>query len=283
MDDSQTSTQSRQRNGTSISVVTACNEKYLPYIAVVAASLAASRLPASRVELTVLHDGISPSGRERVEQAAPGIPVTWSEVDDAVYAAAGVTPTDLIRGPHYFRCLMGTVLPATLRRCVYLDGDTLVRGDLGELWATDLRGATVGAALDYFLPRTGDAIAPWQELGLDPDAEYFNSGVMVIDLDAWRAADVGKRVLDICVRHREHLLAQGKWPQHDQFGLNAVLHRSWHRISQNWNYLAEMEPHEPQVVHYCGGGKPDSPTCRPEFSAWFHATLRRTGFAGWRP
>jgi len=266
-----------------IRVVTSCDEGYLPYIGVVAASLAATRAPSTAVELTILQPGVPSASRDQVAASAPGIALNWIDVDEAAYHEAGVNPVPLIRRPHYFRCLVGTLLPETVGRCVYLDGDTLVRSDLTDLWRTDLGDCAIGAALDFFLPRTGDAIAPWRELGLDPEARYFNSGVMLIDLDKWRAADAGKRVLETCLSRREHLWAQGKWPQHDQFGLNVVFHGEWKRLSQDWNYLSEMETHEPRVLHYCGGGKPGSPTCRDEFTAWFHEVLETTAWRSWRP
>jgi lipopolysaccharide biosynthesis glycosyltransferase len=266
-----------------VRVVTSCDVGYIPYIAVVAASLAASRAPSTEVELTILQPGVAGDARRSVAAAAPGIALDWVDVDEAAYHEAGVDPVPLIRQPHYFRCLVGTLLPKTVGRCIYLDADTLVRSDLIDLWRTDLGGATVGAALDYFLPRTGDAIAPWRELGLDPDARYFNSGVMVIDLDSWRAADVGKRVLEVCFSQQAHLWAQGKWPQHDQFGLNVIFHGAWKQLSQDWNYLSEMELHHPRVVHYCGGGKPGSPTCQAEFTAWFYEALESTAWRSWRP
>jgi len=267
----------------SVRVVTSCDERYLPYVAVLAASLASSRVPTTEVELTIMQADVGAWARRQLTEAAPGLALNWVDVDKSAYRAASVEDEPLIQQPRYFRCLIGTLLPRTLRRCIYLDGDTLVRGDLYDLWTTDLGGAVIGAALDYFLPRTEAAIAPWRELGLDPDALYFNSGVMLIDLDAWRAADVGARVLRTCIRYRAHLMAQGKWPQHDQFGLNAVLQTRWHQVSQDWNYLSEMPSYEPCVVHYCGGGKPASPTCKPQFSAWFYDTLRTTAWRDHQP
>lgn len=136
--------------------------------------------------------------------------------------------------------------------------------------------------MDYFLARTADAVAPWRALRLDPDALYFNSGVMVVDLDAWRAHDIGAEAIRTCLANRDHLIAQGRWPQHDQLGLNVVLHRRWYQLSQEWNYLSEMGFREPNVVHYCGGGKPGSPTCQPEFSAWFHDAVDGTAWRGFR-
>lgn len=265
-----------------VSVVTSCDSGYLPYIAAMARSLDVARSPSTTVRLSVLHSGVGAVDRRRVAAGAPGVVLHWVEIEDAAYEAAGLIPEPLVCRPYYFRCLIGTVLPATQRRCIYLDGDTIVRRDLRELWTADLDGAAVGAALDYFLARAGDAIAPWRTLRLDPEASYFNSGVMLVDLNAWREQDIGGQAVRTCLANRDHLMAQGRWPQHDQFGLNVVLHRRWHRLSQDWNYLSEMEFREPNVVHYCGGGKPWSPTCQREFSAWFHEAVDGTAWRGFR-
>lgn len=263
-------------------VVTACNRGYLPYVAAMSASLAASRAPSTELRLYILQTDVDDDDRYRIEVGAPGVEISWLDVDHTTYEAAGVAPEPLILGPHYLRCLMGTALPSDVRRCIYLDGDTVIRRDLTELWCTNLADAPVGAALDYFLPRTADAITSWRKLELDPEAWYFNSGVLLVDLERWRAEDIGAEALRTCLAQRDHLLAQGRWPQHDQLGLNVVLHRRWHRLTQDWNYLSEMELHEANIVHYCGGGKPGSPTCRPQFSAWFHELVDTTAWKGYR-
>lgn len=280
-----TSSGSREQRLTAeaIEVVTSCDESYLPYAAAMTSSLAATRAAETKLTLTVMQPGIGKAARSQLGEIAAGLTLNWIDIDASAYRRVGVPPTPLVRKPHYFRCLIGAVLPHALQRCIYLDADTIVRSDLRNLWTIDLGDAIVGAALDYFVPRVGDAIAPWKELGLDPEAEYFNSGVMLVDLRAWRATDVGARVLRTCLRHERHLMAQGKWPQHDQFGLNAVLQGAWHRIAQDWNYLSEMPVHAPRIVHYCGGGKPRSSTCQTDFAAWFYEALDRTAWRAKAP
>lgn len=265
-----------------INIVTSCNENYLPFIAALAKSIDLVHSP-SRARLTVLHDGIGYEPRQRLEASLAVLPVRWIEVSPEDFKAAGLDDPQTLMRPHYFRCLVGSLLPASERRCLYLDGDTIVRRDLAPLWTTDLDGHAAGAALDYFLARCGDAIAPWRELGLDPDGLHFNSGVMLIDLDIWRDKNIGVQALQTCLDNPDHLLAQGKWPQYDQFGLNVVLHRDWLRLDQTWNYLSEMADASPAVVHYCGGGKPRSPTCQPRFATWFDETIAQTSWSQWRP
>jgi lipopolysaccharide biosynthesis glycosyltransferase len=128
-----------------------------------------------------------------------------------------------------------------------------------------------------------DAVANWEALALDPDAPYFNSGVLLIDLVAWRAAEVSQRALFICEEHSDRLLAQGKWPQYDQYGLNVTLMGRWKELEQVWNYGTDMPPFDARIVHYIGNGKIGLPTCHPHFSRLFFSMLSRTPYRDWLP
>lgn len=86
----------------------------------------------------------------------------------------------------------------------------------------------------------------WEELGLDPDEPYFNSGGMVVDLERWRALNVGPRVLEYLQKYRNTLNVRG-----NQEGFNAVLAGLWtpmpaggtsFTITISPNYLSALEP-----------------------------------------
>lgn len=265
-----------------LSVVTAIDAAYVPFGGALLASLAASRGTDTNLVVWVLHPGdIEAGDRTALEGVASGLEVRWCEVDAERSAACGVTLTGPLRGAAYLRCLTADVVEAPTGRAIYLDADTLVLHDITELVEVPLGGNPVGAVLDW-LPTVADAVAPWATLALDPTAPYFNSGVMVMDLAAWRAENAGCAVLRRCLSDSDHLLAQGRWPQNDQYGLNVVFHRRWTPLDPRWNHFSER-PSEgpPAVVHYVGNGKPWSPRCRPEFTALFRRTLAATPWAGW--
>src|SRR5262249_26051824 len=135
---------------------------------------------------------------------------------------------DLAGGVHftvmtYARLLIGDLLPREIDRVLYLDGDILVRGDIGELWTTDLRDRTLGAVVD---------LPPYpynRRLGLPDDTSYFNAGVLLIDLRRWRQLRVGERALSFAREHPERLA----WA--DQCALNLVLHDDWRALDRVWN------------------------------------------------
>jgi lipopolysaccharide biosynthesis glycosyltransferase len=172
------------------------------------------------------------------------------------------------------------VLPDGIARAIYLDTDTVVDADLMALWRRDIGDAVAGAAVDY-LPRCREAVANWRELGLDGDAPYYNTGVLLDDVHAWRAEDVGARALAVCRQNARHLLAQGKFFHHDQYGLNVVLQGRWHTLGSLWNWGSELVECPAHIVHYLGHGKPHDPRCRRRFRELFLSHLDATPWAGW--
>lgn len=84
----------------------------------------------------------------------------------------------------FFRLFLCTILPDSIDRCIYLDGDTIVRHSLKDLWEMDLKGKLVGAVddcrSDYYK----------FDLGLSAENTYTNNGVLLIDLKGWREMEV---------------------------------------------------------------------------------------------
>lgn len=265
-----------------LQIVTAADENYLPYLACHLISLGRFASPGKSMEVTIIHRGIPARSQSQLEELLPRHHRTrWIEPLPRLLRRIGAPPNFASCSPHYFRLLMPFVLPDCLR-AIYLDADTLVLGDLLPLWETDLAGNTVAAVRDY-IPRMCEAVANWEELQLNPDAPYFNSGVLLIDLVAWRAAEVSQRVLIICEKHSDQLLAQQKWPQYDQYGLNVTLTGRWKELERVWNYGTDLPPSDARIVHYIGNGKVGLPTCHPHFGRLFFSMLSHTPYRSWLP
>jgi hypothetical protein len=179
-------------------------------------------------------------------------------------------------------------MPNWVERVLYLDTDILVQGDIGPLWQAELGGCLHAAASDHLF----DA---HEKLQIPGNAPYFNAGIMLIDLNAWRRERVAERALAI-VEHEFHRLS---WC--DQCALNAVTIGRWLEIDGRYNaqrihfYMPERTPAglrftlrpdaNPDVViaHFTGDQKPwDAGSDHPLRDRWF-AVLDRTAWAGQRP
>jgi lipopolysaccharide biosynthesis glycosyltransferase len=162
----------------------------------------------------------------------------------------------------WYRFLLAELLPE-LSRVLYLDVDILVADRLDELWAMPLEGMGLAAA-DNVVEL---ALRPRLEtLGLPPGACYFNSGVLLLNLERMRATGATQRLLELArLRGTEFL-----WPDQDALNLvfgaeRAPLHPRWN--CQNALYwwrgladgvygpqaIAEAIAH-PAIVHFEGPG-----------------------------
>ena len=92
----------------------------------------------------------------------------------------------------YGRLLMPQIIDTGIRRVLYLDADTIVAGDVTELWDTDLQGKTIGVVPDM-LHWNRRLLHHYSEV--DVSDVYFNGGVILFDLERWRATNVTERLM----------------------------------------------------------------------------------------
>ena len=77
------------------------------------------------------------------------------------------------------RIFIPDVLPKSVKKCIYLDCDTLVLTDLKELWNICVTNYAVALSIDIYAHKTKDFLYP-------ECLPYYNSGVILINVDYWR-------------------------------------------------------------------------------------------------
>jgi len=215
-------------------------------------------------DLTIIHDGFSGDVQDFIHSlSGNNVHVKFVDIgefsDYPVYA--------LFDRPVYWRLIAPYVVSTS--QVLFLDADTLVRDDLSDLFDMDLTGRTLGACQDY-LASLADGVNNYAALGLDPDAPYFNAGVLLIDTDKYIRNNIAERVHETVFRNARHLIAYDTWPQHDQYGLNVALYGDWYMMPRVYNYGSEL-PYlsTAKIVHFIGNGKPGVPTCCPQYTREF--------------
>lgn len=199
---------------------------------------------------------------------------------------------------HYTAAVYGAlvlpdILPEEWDRVIYLDCDTITRSSLSELWETPLNGRILGAVVDSYVPTVGSpyGVSCWREIGMGRDFPYFNSGVLLIDLIAWRR----ERITYLC--HTFVRTHGDSFNQHDQGILNAVIAERWLALSLSWNVSSywRLEERrvgaqsqiidEAKIRHFAGDLKPWTTEGHLELedSYSFFDSLDRTEWKRWRP
>ena len=128
--------------------------------------------------------------------------------------------TDEYPMPVLGRLLIADHVDVSGARMVTLDSDMIVNASLRPLVDRDL-GTEFFAAI-HDPPRVHDRT-------------YFNSGLTMFDVDAYKFHDIGNRCLR-WLADREH---HPHFP--DQDALNEVVGHSWHRLARTWNYFCYNE------------------------------------------
>ena len=253
--------------------------------------------PTDRLHFHIIDGGITPKQRSKITsicqrfEACAGI--DWLAPDISRLAdlpARGRFPREV-----FLRLLMDELLPPDLHRALWLDADVVVEASLAPLWSHPFGEHTIVAVQDYGLPTLGTTAGTAEthrELGLDPDAPYFNSGVMLVDLARWRDGRVTQEVLAYTRRFSKYV-AFG-----DQDGLNSVLTGRWAPAPLLWNVqvaalrclerlgrpiLPELRRDwaalhtSPAIVHFAGD-KPWATGLRSTFRPRFFQQLRRSRY-----
>jgi len=154
----------------------------------------------------------------------------------------------------YARLLVDRFVDPSITRILYLDCDLLIRAPIEKLYETDLKGHPIAAVRDTL----GPFIVGGRDLRNNRDLfdiadPYFNAGVLLIDLDRWRQAQLLDRL--------EALLADGTMERiyYDQDFLNLVFKHDWLQLPPTWNVIDARHAHEGldlNIMHYTSARKP---------------------------
>lgn len=116
----------------------------------------------------------------------------------------------------YYRLYMAEILPPTIDKVIYLDGDIIVRGPLDSLWKCDISNYYIGGVPDEFNNRTDH----YNRLKYPQSQGYFNAGVILVNLKKWRETNIINDFLLFIKNYPERLFA------HDQDVLNYIFRES---------------------------------------------------------
>lgn len=271
-----------------MNILVTLNEKYLPPLQVLLTSLRTAH-PDEPLTVWLLHSGIAPGALETVERQCGrlGMTLCCLTVDRAVFDSAPVTrqyPQEM-----YYRLLAGCFLPAELDRVLYIDPDILVLNSLRPLWETPMEGRLFAAA--SHTGKTG-LMNNINQVRLGTDCKYFNSGVLLIDLNAARAQVRPQDIFRYAEEKGKALLLP------DQDILNALYgdrtleldDTLWNYDARNYNtYLlrsggvCDMDwvMRNTGILHFCGKSKPWQPGYLRRFGILYKHYMqmtRRTGF-----
>lgn len=152
----------------------------------------------------------------------------------------------------YFRLFIPTMFPE-LDKCIYIDSDVVLRGDLAELYDIDIGDNLIGACADRSVVEV-PPLARYMENAVGVDKySYINSGVLLMNLKKLREVEFDRHFLTLLNTYHFDCIAP------DQDYLNAICSGKIHYLDECWDAMP-IEDKPPlagaKLIHYNLFSKP---------------------------
>lgn len=215
-------------------IALASNERYFPGLYCAVASALSHVDPTREVDLKVLDGGISKHSKNTLCQLVGRfdrmVRLQFVAVDESLFRDATLGPAE----SHMAYCR--TLLPRLLDvpRLIYLDCDLLVFRDLSELFDLELSSDKSLAVVpdSETLTLSDDSRTLASAMNLPAVGRYFNSGVMLLNLNELRKQNFTEKSLEFFKNWRGHYRF---W---DQSAINFLLHGRIAELPEHWNRAA---------------------------------------------
>lgn len=201
-----------------------------------------------------------------------GAKIIFYDIDVALFDKFSIPSGTHYSSAIFYRLLFPSLVQDTVSTLLYLDVDTLICGNLNSLFENEDTDFVVRCVRDNL-----DEIR--SDLGLSHSADYFNSGVLLINVPLW----IKERVTEKCI---EYIQKKGdKLIYPDQDALNVVLKGKWGCLDRRYNFMLsneemsmdleslKIEP-EPIIIHYNGTLKPWTMLCSHHLKPLYHKHLK---------
>ncbi len=163
------------------------------------------------------------------------------------------------------RILIPEILPTNIHKVLYLDGDILVTDDLTPLYNYNLKENPAGLAKNHSK----------EKYIIHKFKKYYNSGVILMDLDKWRKQNISYKMTDYLDKninlfiYNKNTTKGSIYRYGDQDLINLVLEGNITTLPYKWNNQEKddiklSKGEKNGIYHYIGPVKP-----------WNFATLNK--------
>lgn len=252
------------------------DENYLPPVFSLISSLISNH-PGGQIHIHAITDGISDKEKNQITRFIEnaGNRIAFYTIDQSLIRQFVLTNqwTSVV----YYRLFFTMVIPKQISRLLYLDCDTIVINSLLPLYTIIMDGYPVAAVYDNY-------VKTQPLLNIVKEGEYFNSGVLLIDVEMWKKQKISEHACNYLKQHPENILFV------DQCALNVVLRNNWKKLDYRFNLMYSFLPEtigkkelynlmkDNVVIHYTLQ-RPWQMLCKNRLRSLYFFYLKRSGSA----
>ena len=221
-----------QSNNT-VNVFFASDERYLPYLSVAVKSLSDHASDKYSYVVNILSEGFDEDALAPLTATLKkNVVLKVHNVKEKIAGLReqlGMRLRDYYSVSIYYRMFIPSMFEE-LSRAIYLDSDIVVCDDVAKLYFTDIGDNLVGAVTDesvIVVPVFCDYVK--RHIGVKSENEYFNSGVLLMNLDEMRKMGVEATFIKLLCKYNFNTVAP------DQDYLNFLCRGRVHYLPGGWN------------------------------------------------
>lgn len=228
------------------------DETFAPYCATAIASVLRNTESNTELSFYILTAGLSQIVKEKLNglKSIKDCSINFVHINRDDFK--GLSQCYHIPVESYYRFKLFSLFPE-LDRLLYLDSDIVVIKDIGELFNIDIAKHYVAMVSDA-AKRIGSVVSDVKaKLQIPSDSDYFNAGVMLVNLKKCREHNIEQRLFEWARENQDRIT----WA--DQDVINVVMNRAIKELPEQYNVqLTCPDPAlvERKVIHYCGPNKP---------------------------
>lgn len=221
--------------------------------------------PAEHFHIWLLHSAVSSDDLNALSAYCEALETEFTAVHVSRDCFQNAPVSKQYPQEMYYRLLAPLLLPDSLSRILYLDPDLLIINPLSPLWELDLNGCTFAAASHN--NARSELADDFNRFRLNMEHDYFNTGVILMDLDKGREVVKAEKIFSCAQEHSAELLL----PDQDVF--NILFGKYTAPLDEKiWNYDAryyhdylrkskgvcvmDWVMRHTVILHFCGKKKP---------------------------
>lgn len=219
------------------------DNNYAPFLGVSLTSLLINNTELEDISIYIINDGISSENLLKLTSLV-------NEYGRSIYyldMSEGLAQLKKLNVPKYrnsyttyLKLFAFDSLPDTVQRIVFLDSDTVVIDTLKDLEYFDMQNCTIAAVRDclsnYYK----------RMLGADEETPWYNMGVMLVDLNAWRHKKYTEKIIGLLTVNPYYVAV-------DQDILNLCANNDIATLHPKYNYTPHLHVYSYRhLEHYFG-------------------------------
>lgn len=187
-----------------IPIFFACDDNYIPLLGTAINSLIRKASNEYDYKIIVLNPGMKESNVQRIQALEQdNLIISFFDISPTVaphMAVLSLRLRDYYSVAIYYRMFIPHLF-TEYDKAIYLDADLILMGDISELYNVDISDKLVAAINDKLVTSVPAFINYVDHVvGVD-SSHYFNSGVLLMNLDKFRKDNIENKFLDLLYKY----------------------------------------------------------------------------------